>query len=59
MSISSADERVIRCFYFENKQNQRAFYQYRHLYADEGVKKQKKKNNQMINTSLRSPTTPM
>lgn len=40
MAISSADERVIRCFYFENKLDQRAFYQYRHLYA-EGVKKKK------------------
>lgn len=45
MAISSADERVIRCFYSETKKDQRAFYQYRHLYADEGVKKNKKKSD--------------
>lgn len=39
MAISSADERVIRCFYFENRQGQRAGYQYRYLYADEGGEK--------------------
>lgn len=45
MAISSADARVIRCFYFENRQGQRAGYQYRHLYADEGVKKKKKESD--------------